>query len=145
MRITNEAFDRIGKTFGMTLPDWYRGRVLDYPFFHADKALYNDEEVITHANEDAREEGWRGFPWPPEFFIIGDTGDGDSFFIVPRTGDRRIFMTNHEGPDLDFHNLDEMVMALTLEHFVIERQEVMRRSAQMDERSKNKKWWQFWA
>jgi len=60
--MTPEAFSRIEQAFGVALPDWYRLRVLDYPFSMPEDALYHDEESIVRANEELRRDGWFGFP-----------------------------------------------------------------------------------
>ena len=143
--MTPEAFNRIEQEFGVTLPDWYRRQILKYPFVEGDDALYSDEKSIVDANQEVRRDGWFGFPWPPEFFVIGDTGCGDSFFIVPSTGDKRIFIADHEGgPAPSFDKLGKMVQSETIEKYVSETLEFIHEGEKMDERRRNKKWWQFW-
>jgi hypothetical protein len=143
--MTLEAFNGIEQKFGLTLPDWYRRWVLDYPFAEPDDALYHDETSIVRANDELRRDGWFGFPWPREFFVIGDTGCGDSYFIVPSTADKRIFIADHEGgPAPSPEKLDEMVQAETIEEHIAQTRQVIQEVAQIAERRRNKKWWQFW-
>ena len=143
--MTSEAFQRIEQKFGVSLPDWYRQRVLEYPFSAPDDALYHDEASIVRANEELLRDGWYDFPWPREFFVIGDTGCGDSYFIVPSTPDKRIFIADHEGgPAPSLQKLGEMVQAETIEQHISETQDIIREAAQIAERRRNKKWWQFW-
>ncbi|MDR3457571.1 MAG: SMI1/KNR4 family protein [Verrucomicrobiae bacterium] len=143
--MTPAAFNRIEQEFGVTLPDWYRRQLLKYPFIKGDDALYADEAGIVRANQELRRDGWFGFPWPREFFVIGDTGCGDYFFIVPATGDQRIFIADHEGgPAPAIDHLGEMVQAETIEQYVSETLEFIREVEKRAERRQNKKWWQFW-
>ena len=143
--MTPDAFHRIEQKFGVSLPDWYRCRVLEYPFSEPDEALYHDEESIVQANEELLRDGWYGFPWPREFFAIGDTCFGDSYFIVPSTQDKRIFIADHEGgPAPSIQRLDEMVQAETIEQHISNTQQIIREAAQIEERRRNRKWWQFW-
>ena len=144
--MTPEAFHRIEQAFSVTLPDWYRRQVVEYPFAEPDDALYSDEESIVRANQELRRDGWFRFPWPREFFIIGDDGCGDYWFIVPSTGDKRIFIADHEGgPAPAFDKLGEMlVQAEAMEQYVSDTREIIRDVAQIRERRRNKKWWQFW-
>jgi hypothetical protein len=143
--MTPEAFSRIEQEFNVTLPGWYRLRLFDYPFSEPYVAFYRDEESIARANRELRREGWYGFPWPREFFVIGDTGFGDSYFIVPSTGDRRIFIAAHDGgPAPSFDKLGEMVQADTIEEHIHESQKTLREAQQLFERRQTKKWWQFW-
>ena len=145
MPITPEAFHRIEQEFGVELPDWYCRQVNEYPFAESDDALYSDEESIVHANQELRRDGWFRFPWPREFFVIGDTGCGDFFFIVPSTRDKRIFIADHEGgPAPAFEKLSKMVQSETIEKYVGETMEFIREGEKIDERRRNKKWWQFW-
>jgi hypothetical protein len=143
--MTPEAFSRIEQTLGVALPEWYRLRVLDYPFNKPEHALYHDEESILRTNEELRRDGWFGFPWPREFFAIGDTGFGDSYFIVPSTLDRRIFIADHEGgPAPSIDKLSEMAQADTLDEHIRDIQENLHAAQQAVRRRANKKWWQFW-
>jgi hypothetical protein len=143
--MTSEAFTRIERAFGVRLPEWYRASLVQYPLSEADESLYSDEESIVRANEELRRDGWWDMPWPQEFFAIGDTGCGDTYFIVPSTGDRRVFIADHEGgPAPSYQNLGEMVESDSFEKFIRERQETIVAAAEIVERRKNKKWWQFW-
>src|SRR5713101_3945567 len=138
--MTPEAFNRIEQEFGVTLPDWYRRQILKYPFSEGDDALYSGEENIVRANQELRRDGWFGFLWPREFFVIGDTGCGDSFFIVPSTGDKRIFITDHEGASApSFHKLGKMVQSETIGKYVSETLEFILEGKKMYERRLNKK------
>jgi hypothetical protein len=143
--MTPEAFSRIEQAFGVALPDWYRLRVLDYPFSKPEDALYHDEESIVRANEELRRDGWFGFPWPQEFFVIGDTGFGDSYFIVPFSGDRRIFIADHEGgPAPSFDKLSEMEHANTIDEHIRDVQGALHEAQPAVGPRPSKKWWQFW-
>ena len=56
-----------------------------------------------------------------------------------------MFIADHEGGLApSFQNLGEMVESDTFEKFVSERQETIVAAAEIVERRKNKKWWQFW-
>jgi hypothetical protein len=143
--MTPEAFNRIEQAFGVTLPDWYRRQIVEYPFVEPDDALYPDEESIVRANQELRRDGWFRFPWPREFFIIGDDGCGGYYFIVPSAGNKRIFIADHEGgPAPSFDKLDKMVQSETIEKYISETLGFIRECEKMDERRRNKKWWQFW-
>jgi hypothetical protein len=146
LTMTPDAFSRIEQAFGVALPEWYRLRVLDYPFSKPEDGLHHDEESIVRANEELRRDGWFGFPWPQEFFVIGDTGFGDSYFIVTSTGDRRIFIADHEGgPAPSIDKLSEMAQADTLDEHVRAIQENLADAAQQAVgRRPSKKWWQYW-
>jgi hypothetical protein len=143
--MTHEAFCRIEQAFSIALPEWYCLRVLDYPFSKPEDGFYHDEESIVRANEELRRDGWFGFPWPQEFFVIGDTGFGDSYFIVPSTGDRRIFIADHEGgPAPSFDKLSEMAQANTLDEHLRDIQKNLHAAQQTVSRRPSKKRWRFW-
>jgi hypothetical protein len=143
--VTNEQLQRVEKRFALSLPEWYRSRVIDYPVADSELALYDDESSLIRENEELRRDGWYDFHWPSEFFVIGETGCGDSFFIVPSTDDRRIFIADHEGgPEPAMQNLDEMVAAENVELHVAEWREGLEEAEHMAERRRNKKWWEFW-
>jgi hypothetical protein len=143
--MTPEAFSRIEQAFWVALPDWYRLRVLDYPFSKPEDALYHDEESIVRANEELRREGWFGFPWPQGFFVIGDTGFGDSYFIVTSSGDRRIFIADHEGGSApSFDRLSEMAHADTIDEHIRDVQKNLHEGQPTVGRRSSKKWWQLW-
>jgi len=138
--MTHESFKHIEQAFGVALPDWYRQQVIDYPFSEPDDAIYHDEASIVRANKEVRRVGWAGFPWPRECFVIGDGGSFFSYFIVPSTGDKRIFVATHSPPP-PYQKLDDMVHAETIERFVAETKSD---AIQRAERRRNKRWWQFW-
>jgi hypothetical protein len=117
--MTEEAFNRIEQEFGVKLPDWYRRQVLAYSVSETLFPIYHDEDKIVRINRELRREGWSLFDWPREFFAISESGCGDYYFIVPSTGDRRIFETNHEcGPVPSLDKLDEMVTSETIEELL---------------------------
>jgi len=143
--VTPGELQRVEQKFGVSLPEWYRHCVLAYPFSEPEDALYQDEASLVRENEDIRRDGWYGFPWPSEFFVIGETGCGDSYFIVPSSGDERIFIADHEGgPEPSIQNLNEMGAAENIDEHVSEWREGVEAAEQIAERHRGKKWWQFW-
>jgi hypothetical protein len=117
--MTQEALHRIEQRFGIILPDWYCRQVLavskSLPIF----PIYSDEQRIIRVNEELRREGWFFSDWPPDFFAISETGSGDYYFIVPSTGDRRVFVTDHEHAGrLSPTSLDEMVGSETIDELL---------------------------
>jgi len=117
--MTQEALHRIELRFGIKLPDWYCRQVLavskSVPIF----PIYSDEARIIRINEELRREGWFFSDWPSEFFAISETGCGDYYFIVPSTGDRRVFLADHErGDRLSLANLDRMVQSQTIDELL---------------------------
>ena len=117
--MTKEAFSRIEQEFGVKLPDWYRRQVLAYSSEETLFPIYHDEEEIVRVNRELRRDGWSFVYWPREFFAISETGCGDYYFIVPSTGDKRIFMADHEcGPAPSLNRLDDMVASQTIEELL---------------------------
>ena len=97
--MTSNELDRIEQVLGVALPDWYRSCLIEYPFQTSDSALFDDVEEIIRVNHRFRRDGWFWFPWPPEFFVIGDL-EGDPYFMLPLSDDQRIFFASHEcGPE----------------------------------------------
>jgi hypothetical protein len=137
-------------TLGLKLPDWYTQRLLEYPFPEPEPELYHDAQTVIQNNLELRRDGWFGYhPWPREFFAIGDDGCGDYYFIVPSRDDRRIFMANHEGgPSPSIESLHEMELHGSLAEHIEEQlgflNEYELEEAALEERRRNKKWWQFW-
>jgi len=103
------------------LPDWYRRQVLAYSRTEGLFPIYHDAEKIVSVNRELRREGWSFSDWPPEFFAISESGCGDYYFIVPSTGDRRIFWADHEsGERLSLATLDRMVSNETIEELLFD-------------------------
>ncbi|MEP6671003.1 MAG: SMI1/KNR4 family protein [Chthoniobacter sp.] len=140
-----EDFARIEESLGLKLPEWYVRRLAEYPLPQLDDALYDSADWAIRENEQLRTEGYMGSPWPREFFVIGQSGSGDPFFIRPGTTDPRVFWADHEGgPAPDQANLAEMEFADNLEAYIGQTIETLAEVEQAMERRKNKKWWQFW-
>ncbi len=117
--MTPEEIASIEYRFAVTLPDWYRRQLLVYPFPEPDESLYHDELSIVEANLEVQREGWHGHPWPPELFVIGDTGLGEPYFILPGTDDRRVFgLEEDEGLPPLLENLEQMVRAKSIEEHI---------------------------
>lgn len=142
--MTLNELDRIEQILRVTLPEWYRHSLIEYPFQSPDPALFDEAEQIIQANQEIRRDGWFGFPWPVEFFVIGDS-EGDPFFILPLANDRRVFIASHDGgPEPVSGNLCEMASADSIEQHVSEAIEINRQTEVLILRRKTKKWWQFW-
>ncbi len=140
-----EDFARIEASLGLQLPEWYVRRLRQYPLSEPDESLFDSADWTIRENERFRADGYFGSPWPRDFFVIGESGSGDPFFIRPGTADERIFWADHEGgPAPHESNLSEMEFSPTLDEYIAQTKEQMIEIEQEMERRKNKKWWQFW-
>lgn len=143
--MTDEEVAQIQQTLGATLPDWYVQQLRTYPLPEPDESLFDSAERIIRENQELRRDGWFDMPWPTGFFVIGTTGAGDPFFILPERPDRRVFWADHEGGAAPaWENLPEMVFSETIAEYLEECRRTIADVNAIVERRKNKKWWQFW-
>jgi hypothetical protein len=146
-----EDLQRIEEVLGLRLPESYASLILNYPCpeneYIREHELFSDPEKVIRANQEHRKNGWFYLDWPGHFFVIGDDGCGDTYFMVIGK-DESVYFADHEaGPSYETHLDDCFSSGSVAEHIeeVLEterefQEEVRRR----DERRKNKKWWQFW-
>ena len=146
-----EEVERIEAALGLRLPDAYKSVALNHPCPESEDiswhGLYRDAERVMEVNAEHRANGWFGIDWPDDYFVIGDTGCGDSYFIVVGESDK-VYLADHEGGPHPTTQLGDCVSSETISAHV-EQEMASEREFQEEERlsaerRKNKKWWQFW-
>ena len=84
--MTPEDIQNIEHTLNIKLPPSYISVVENYPCpDNSDicgHGLFNDPETVIEQNLQHRQYGWFGLKWPETFFVIGDSGCGDTYFLV---------------------------------------------------------------
>ena len=144
-------FARIETSLSIELPDAYRLFMSSYPS-EADEdirshALFSDSDLIVAENLEHRKEGWFGIKWPDEYFVIGDDGCGDTYFMVLGK-DEKVYFADHEAGPHPTENLEECVSSDSLQEYMAEALELAREVEeefrQREERKNKKKWWEIW-
>ena len=96
-RFNENVITKIEQELRVKLPEIYKRVLLKYPFpLDSDAAyydLYGDPEVIVEDNKYYIDNGINGLPWPTHYFIVGNDGAGDIFFIDLNSPDSPIFKT----------------------------------------------------
>jgi hypothetical protein len=143
--MTAADFTRITETLQVRLPEWYRSTLEAYPFPTAEPELFASADEVIQQNQEYRKSGWFDFPWPSSFFVIGEDGCGNLYFVHLAADERRIFIADHDGgPEPKKEKLDEMVSSDSLEAHIKETAEIQKRSKVIAAARAERKWWQFW-
>lgn len=138
-------FARIEEALRISLPLWYKSRLTSYPFPSEEPELFGSADEVIRQNEEYRKEGWFDFPWPAEFFILGEDGCGNVYFAHLEDDDPRIFIADHDGgPEPKKEKLEDMVSSASLEAHIRETFEVQKKAEQLALARSQKKWWQIW-
>ena len=144
-------FLQIETELDIQLPDSYRSFLSNYPE-EADEdikssILISDAKQLVTENLLHRQHGWFGFDWPEHYLVVGNSGCGDTYFMVLGK-DERVYFADHEtGPD-PMKELDECWSSESLQEHMEEALEIKREIEEEDrlkeERRKNRKWWEIW-
>ena len=95
--LTTGQLSKLEMMFGVTLPEFYRQFRQSYPRrlteptlreeSIAEREIVADYEQLIDLNQSVRDPNLWYFgehPWPSHFFVIGDDGYGDHYFIDTR-------------------------------------------------------------
>jgi hypothetical protein len=138
-------FSSIEESLRLRVPEWYRAALEVYPFPKEEPELFGNAQEVINQNQEYRKTGWFGFSWPATFFIIGEDGCGNLYFIDLGVSDRRVFIADHDGgPEPKKETLEEMVSSPSLEAHIKETFENQKGIEAMAIARGTKKWWQFW-
>ncbi len=107
----------------ITLPDFYRAVMMNYPFKPVDELdcveddLVKEVEWVVSSNQDLRTEGFFGAAWPHSFFAIGHDGFGNYYFLNLKNNDCVIYFADHEEP-FDSINLESLEFASNMDEYI---------------------------
>jgi hypothetical protein len=122
-------FTSIEEALRLRLPEWYRTTLEVYPFPKEEMELFARAQKVINQNQEYRKTGWFGFPWPPSFFIIGEDGCGNLYFLDLADDDPRIFIADHDGgPEPKKEALEEMVSSASLDAHIKETLEIQEKA-----------------
>jgi hypothetical protein len=86
--------------FGITLPTDYKALLLDYPAelpsVVKGYALVDHPELIKDQNENVRAGPLWGVKWPLNYFVVGDDGSGNLFYLDTTKNPSPVFVFDHE-------------------------------------------------
>lgn len=121
----NTNLARIEEQLQITLPEFYKKTITDYPFkaknendFIEDN-IVKDTDWLIDVNKELRIIGFMGTQWPNHFYAIGHDGCGGFMFINLQKEDTTIYYADHE-EEFDVYKLDELELFESMEEFVNE-------------------------
>ena len=83
--MVSDDLDRIERDLGIRLPGNYRALVLTYPLglgaSGPDYELLDDPAQIIAINQQFREHGFFGMPWPAHYFSFGGDCAGNAYYL----------------------------------------------------------------
>lgn len=148
--MTPSDFARIEQNLGITLPASYRAFLAAYPS-EADEdirshALFASPDRVIEENISHRKDGWFRIPWPHHYFVVGDDGCGDTYFMVLGK-DERIYLADHEAGPHPMDDIDDCYVSESLQQHMEDQLEIAReserRAREKAARRANRKWWEF--
>ena len=148
--MNSAQISQIEDALGLSLPSSYKDAVLNYPFPEIDAIRYHHffecAELVITENLAHRKNGWFNILWPNDYFVIGDDGCGNTFFML--AGEQTIYFADHDGGAHPIDQLPECLYSDNLREYTNELLEFHNEEQQLDllasEQILNKKWWQFW-
>ncbi len=149
--MTPEDVSRIEHALEISLPETYASIVLDYPCAHSKEiceyGFFKDPEWVIKRNEQHRTDGWFGIDWPRHYFVIGEDGAGNTYFMVLGE-DESVYFADHEAGPHPVQQLEECLAFETLQEHVDNEIRIDLEFEEEDrvreEQKRNKRWWQFW-
>lgn len=109
MSIDHASLERVKAELGIQLPEQYEQLVLNIPPDIPDAEecdISTDVEWLIQHNADLRADPAFFFdreePWPDYFYVLGEDGNGNAFYLDLREGSApAVYFLDHEQPDLD--------------------------------------------
>lgn len=149
--MTQSEIVQIENTLGITLPSSYKEAFFDYPFSKIDEVrhhqFFDSAQLVIKENLAHRKSGWFNSPWPKDYFIIGDDGCGNIFFMVSG-GEQTVYCADHDGGAHPIDQLDECLYSIDLNDYINECLEFHKEEQQLEQLTRekilNRKWWRFW-
>jgi len=144
-------FSNIERSLGIELPQSYKSLLASYPIGVSEDikshGLFADPNRVIQENIALRTEGWFRIDWPVSYFVIGDDGCGDYYFMVIGK-DEKVYFADHECGSHPVDAVEECLSSDSLsKHFSreleLERDYVEYERAKR-ERHQNRKWWEIW-
>jgi hypothetical protein len=107
--IDHESLERVKAELGVTLPEEYERLVQNIPTDIPEAGEYEistDAEWLIQHNADLRADPAFFFdrrePWPGYFYVLGEDGNGNAYYLDLREGPRpAVYYLDHEQPDID--------------------------------------------
>ena len=148
---SHEELQHIQDELNIEIPQSYWEIMTNFPYPEFAEAnivvTYLKSSYVLEDTQAHRKRGWFDIDWPNHYLVIGETGCGDTYFMLAGESGP-VFLADHEAGPHPVEELEKCKVANTIEEHIketidleIECQEAQRRRA---ERKKNKKWWQFW-
>lgn len=136
--MTQKDLDEIESKLKISLPDFYKQTMLNYPFksdsFANEFSLTTDIEQIIGINST--------FDYSEKKFAVGSDG-GEWSFYVKLNSDDKVYIF-----DLEESHIHNTVCANSWEDYlkkiIKEEEEIEKEMEEAKKRKANKKWWQFW-
>ena len=109
MSIEHESLERVKAKLGITLPEEYEQLVQNIPPDIPDAEecdVSTDAEWLIQHNADLRADPAFFFdrqePWPGYFYVFGEDGNGNAFYLDLREGSASaVYFLDHAQPDID--------------------------------------------
>lgn len=108
----------------VTLPQSYKDAIQNYPFKNIDDldntedSLIKNKDRLVALNLKLRKDGFGGSKWPDYFFVIGEDGSGNYFFMnLKSKDDERVFYADHES-DFEPGRLEDYLYDIDLRAFI---------------------------
>jgi hypothetical protein len=109
MSIDHPSLERVKAELGITLPEEYEQLVLDIPHDIPDAEeceISTDAQWLIQHNADLGADPAFFFDrkerWPDYFYVLGEDGNGNAFYLDLREGSApAVYFLDHEQPDLD--------------------------------------------
>ena len=109
MNIDRASIERIKAELGIELPEEYETLVQNIPPDipeAADLDISTDADWLIQHNTDLRADSAFFFDrreaWPDFFYVLGEDGNGNAFYIDLREGSKPVvYFLDHEQPDTD--------------------------------------------
>ncbi len=137
-----EDLKKIGNSIGITLPDYYKSTMLNYPFpkdsFADEFMLVNNPGAVIENNDKSLIEAIDKGVKP---FSIGSDGGEELYYVDLNKEKSEVFVYYLETQKSE---IQSKTWNDYLEDIKKTLKEIEEDEKAMEERKKNKNWWQFW-
>jgi len=96
------SFELIENKLDIKLPEFYKNIIQNYPFEdiykfrHVFDSIYNEDKKIIEININLRQKGYQNKNWPLNFFVFGENGKDNYYFLDLKKAKEEIFFIKND-------------------------------------------------
>lgn len=120
--MTTDKLKLIETELNINLPLGYKQIMLNYPFENGNEfvkgELQNDPKMLIDINLGLRKNGFKGKPWPENFYVISSTTGGGFNFINLEEQNENIYLASSDKKSFNPKKLENYIHCNSFQEYI---------------------------